>query len=785
MSFMRKERQMRLGSSCMRTAMTMAILCLIVGACAYPAVAGVDRWTTNGPEGGDVGAIAVDPSNPATVYAGLYNGNGIFKSTNGGTTWSAVNVGLTPVTGLTSVSVFTLQIDPLAPQVLYAGTDQGVYKSTNGGAIWRSVGLPTQQVRGLVLDPQVPSTIYAGTLAFSGSGIFKSTDSGASWRLMNSGLNNTSVWTLAIDSSNPTVLYAGTYQGAYKSINRGDSWMSVGLESSHIQVIVLDPSHPNTVYAGSPLQGVFKTTDGGSHWAAVNDGLPSSAFIYALAIDPVAPMTVYAGVFAHGLFKSTDGGASWFEANNGLDHAIINTLLIDPGNHSTVYAGTFGGGVFKSTSSGASWLARNNGMYATQISSLAIDPSSASTAYVGTLSTGIFKTTDAGGHWTPLSTPMGKLPGQVGDMAVNPSSPGTVFAVINGPPGVFKSTNGGVSWMGANTGLTETAFSAIAIAPSAPTTMYAGSFNGKAFRSDNGGASWTLASGGLGASQIVSLAVDPVDSLVVYAGVLTAGLYKSTTGGQSWTRIGPPGSVFILSALAVDPVDRSTIYAGDIGGSRNLYKSLDGGATWVPLEGVRDVSALRIVAKRHTTLYAATAHDGVLKSQDGGANWSVVDEAGPDEVVELAISGDGSILYEGARKDGGVYVFTDANIPPCVRDANTACLLGGRFEVEVDWRTASASGSGQVMTFGGQRAENTESVFWWFFGSTNFEMGVKVLNACAPSLGNKFWVFMSGLTNQGWTVRVRDTQTGATRSYENSTGQLSNTFADTAAFNCP
>jgi len=88
------------------------------------------------------------------------------------------------------------------------------------------------------------------------------------------------------------------------------------------------------------------------------------------------------------------------------------------------------------------------------------------------------------------------------------------------------------------------------------------------------------------------------------------------------------------------------------------------------------------------------------------------------------------------------------------------------------------------MSFGGQRTENDESVFFTFFSPTNFEMGVKVLNACVPVLGNKYWVFVSGLTNQGWTVTVRDTVTGAVKVYSNDVGHLSTTFADTAAFGC-
>jgi hypothetical protein len=121
----------------------------------------------------------------------------------------------------------------------------------------------------------------------------------------------------------------------------------------------------------------------------------------------------------------------------------------------------------------------------------------------------------------------------------------------------------------------------------------------------------------------------------------------------------------------------------------------------------------------------------------------------------------------------------------CLRGDQQSCLHAARFEVQVDWRTDDDDGKARVMEFGGQRTENDESVFWWFFGPQNFEMGVKLLEACVPFLGNKYWVFISGLTDQGWTVRVRDTYTDATRTYVNPIGQLSETFADTAAFDCP
>lgn len=146
-------------------------------------------------------------------------------------------------------------------------------------------------------------------------------------------------------------------------------------------------------------------------------------------------------------------------------------------------------------------------------------------------------------------------------------------------------------------------------------------------------------------------------------------------------------------------------------------------------------------------------------------------------------------LQTGGTPDGsGYHRFSFGGVScagssPCIRDAFTACLQNGRFEAKVSWTTDTNNGSGQIMSFGGQRAEGAESAFYWFFASTNFEMGLKVLNACG--LNNRYWVFISGLTDQGWTLRIRDTQTGATKIYSNPRGRLTPTTADTSALSCP
>ena len=130
-----------------------------------------------GPPGGLVHSIAIDPSNPATLYAGA--GNGVFKSTNGATSWFAVNS-----------------------------------------------GLPAWQFDALAIDPSTPATLYAGAFVF---GVFKSIDGGTSWSAVNSGFTtfNINVYALAIDPSTPATLYAGTENGVYKSTNGGTSWSAL------------------------------------------------------------------------------------------------------------------------------------------------------------------------------------------------------------------------------------------------------------------------------------------------------------------------------------------------------------------------------------------------------------------------------------------------------------------------------------------------------------------------------------------------------------------------------
>jgi photosystem II stability/assembly factor-like uncharacterized protein len=143
---------------------------------------------------------------PADVHVGIY------KTTDGGSNWNAVNDGL-PADSFGIVSVSALTIDPKNSTTLYAGTFRGVFKSTNGGASWSaSSSNMTETVNSLVIDPLNPNTVYAGT---SEHGVFKTTDAGSTWSVVSPGLTTLYVHDLVIDPQDPHRLFAGTPGGVF------------------------------------------------------------------------------------------------------------------------------------------------------------------------------------------------------------------------------------------------------------------------------------------------------------------------------------------------------------------------------------------------------------------------------------------------------------------------------------------------------------------------------------------------------------------------------------------
>jgi len=300
-------------------------------------------WISRGLAGETIYSLAIDPKTPSTLYAGVYGEEGgVFKTTDGGGSWTAAH------TGLASVIIMSLAVDPELTTTLYAGTgNRGVFKSMDGGGTWNitNIGLKNSIVDALAIDPTIPTTLYAGT---SGGGVFKSVDGGVHWNAANTGMPRASVSALAIDPTRPTTLYAGTLDGVFKSTDGGGTWRAAntGLTGIHVVALAIDPAMPTTIYAGSSGGGsVFKSTDAGGTWSAANTGLTGTD-VLALAIDPENPATLYAGTFQLGVFRSTDGGGSWSLLRDGVSANVVNALVIDPEMPTTLYAGTWDHGVY-------------------------------------------------------------------------------------------------------------------------------------------------------------------------------------------------------------------------------------------------------------------------------------------------------------------------------------------------------------------------------------------------------------------------------------------------------
>ncbi len=318
------------------------------------------NWFQTGPRvdalsGIYVEAVEIDPATPTTVYAGTFGG-GVFVSTDAGATWAARNTGI-PTSGLDAVSrfVLSLALDPSAPATLYAGTDlDGIFKTTDGGTTWAAAntGLPAGHfsIHDLEVDPTASNIVYAAT-----GRLFKSTDGGGSWTLAITGFpTNTTVLDVEIDPVVPTVLYALTEnKGLFKSADSGANWFdaNTGLTDAFIRSLAVDPSNNTTVYAGTDGSGLFKSADGGLNWLPVSEGL-DSLFVLSIAVDTMSSpvgtdsQTLYVGTENGGVFRSTDAANAWAAFNTGLTNFDVLDIEIDPTDSRIRYAGTFGGGVY-------------------------------------------------------------------------------------------------------------------------------------------------------------------------------------------------------------------------------------------------------------------------------------------------------------------------------------------------------------------------------------------------------------------------------------------------------
>jgi photosystem II stability/assembly factor-like uncharacterized protein len=529
--------------------------------------------------------------------------------------------------------------------------------------IWRSIGPFGVDVTALAVAPTDPKFLFTATTM---GDVYRSDNAGTSWKRATT--LGTTVRTLNFHPTDPRIVYAGMdLFGVQKTINGGETWTvtNTGLEfDPFVYSLAIHPQDPNVIYAGTfksiGTGGVYKSTDGGLNWKASREGMPDE-FVLSVAINPNQPNILYAGSFngRDVLYKSTNGGESWTPSNNGLSRTAVFAIVIHPQQAETMYVAT-GSGIYKSTDGGANWRAMNNGLTNLDVRALIMPPQSPEILYASGAS-GIFKTTDGGQSWAPINS--GLFNRAIVKLAVDSANPGTIYAGAIGASnvqgrgsfmgGVFKTTTGGQSWVFSSEGLRSADVRAIAIAPSNPPVIYAGTFGRGLLRSTDGGGNWNSAVEGINLGlddpQILDLDLDPRMPGTLIAATFAGGIYKSSDSGLNWRKVWPGGRT---QTLARDPQNSDILYAGTF--TAGVLKSTDGGESWMPTSfDKRGISTLVVNPLDPAIVYAAVSaaepEGGVYKSTDRGASWQKSSAGLANPLVRsLAINlQDPNVLYAG------------------------------------------------------------------------------------------------------------------------------------------
>lgn len=626
------------------------------------------NWSQLGPGniGGRIRTIVVHPTDPNIVYIGSVGG-GVWKTTNSGTSWSPLK------DDMENLAVCSMVMDPTNSNILYAGTGEGyfngdairgegIFKTTDAGTTWSRLSSTINSnfyyVNKLMID-QTTNAIYAGTR----KGLYRSTDGGTSFSGLLVGTGGADVHCMDVEIAYtlPSTIYAsfGLFNDAaiYRSTDGGSSFSSNLGQSGQGRIeIATSASNPLIAIASfcdlntNGVTLMASTTNGGDNWFTMTvpgpaysgpDNYASSQAWYdnIIYIDPNNASTFYVGGLD--FWKSTNSGTNWTQKTNWysefgapqLVHADHHAIAFAPSNSNLMFLGT-DGGIFKSTNKGENWTAINNNLFITQFYYGAVNPTG-TIYYGGAQDNGTLKSTgssswseiiggDGGATEVDFNNPL-NIYGEYVNFAffksVNggatfskamsgiPTGPGfwdgttdrTLFispfsidpnnsnTIVAGTYRVWRTTNAALSWSavsgdltGDGTGSSGSKISTVIVAKGNSNIIYAGCSNGRVQVTTDGGANWNLRNTGLPVAYCTRIATDPNNPAVAFASFsgFTAGskVYKTTNSGVSWTNISSNLPNIPVSCIVVNPSNVNNIFVGtDLG----VFSTTNSGVSWV------------------------------------------------------------------------------------------------------------------------------------------------------------------------------------------------------------
>jgi photosystem II stability/assembly factor-like uncharacterized protein len=631
-----------------------------------------EQWRIEGPGniGGRINCISVNPQNSNTIFTGCPTG-GIYKTTDGGLNWLPV------FDDQSHLSIATITIDPIDTNVMYAGTGDpnitfaafkgnGIYKSVDGGDTWSHLGLSDQSiVSKICVDPTNTQVIYAATMGIPyqtgpNRGLYKSIDGGQNWTQVLFISNDAGIIDMVMDPSNPQTLYAagwnrirnnqvsigsGNASKIFKTTDGGQNWTVLtnglpGVGQSRISLDIL-PSNPQTLYtsyvdANYNLLGLYTTTDGGSNWSPIStNGIDNNAlggfgwYFGHFNVNPYNPNEMF--LLGIELWKSVDGGQTW-----DIGTPEWWTYEVHADKHAIHFL------------SNDTWLLGTDG--------------------------GLYKTTTDGQYWNDIDV----IPNtQFYRVATNPFSPANYYggAQDNGTTG--GNINNFANWprLFGGDGFTPV------FDPTDPNVYYYEVQNGVIYYTNDDGANFDVLDAGLDQSDRFNWDMPYFLSATEPSTMYCAShrVYKMDGAPYgTWEPISPDltdGNIFggafhDVSTIAQSPLNADMLYAGTSDG--NVWRSINNGQTWQNVTATlpdRYVTSVRTSFNNPNTVYVTHSgyRDGdfiphIHKSTNNGTTWvDITGDLGDMAVNDiLPFEGNDSLLF--AATDAGVYATVNMGV---------------------------------------------------------------------------------------------------------------------------
>ncbi|MGC8979599.1 VPS10 domain-containing protein, partial [Caldisericum sp.] len=594
--------------------------------------------------GGTINALLQNPVNSNILYVGS-EGGGVFKSIDGGKTWTQKNF------GLDDLYVRSLQLDPDNPNRIFAGTKGGLFISEDEGNTWLYYGLS-----------DIKSIIYVAKtkklFLLTGKDLYISLDGGFSFvSISPKNLIDYYFYYFAVDKTNDSRIFLTGYSYAtssgflYKTIDGGKNWDTVSLDflqNSLIYDITIENSNSSIIYLASI--DLYKSTDGGSTFSKL---VTPKNYIYSITVDEKNPRRVAIISLSRYIYLSNDSGATWTSLNTSFEIGNPKKLFFDIQDNDKLYVCSDKGGIYYSIDGGKSFTGYNQGLYAIKVSKIVKTPN-----IVAITSSGTFNLLNY--NWVIMNSYSFSEPDKIKQ---NPQNP--LEIIVLSP--IFWSKDGGKTWEyhKLGNGLFSYTFD---VDFKNKTLFFVYRNNSKWYlgKSDfNGNVTESYEIPSQRISWIYQILVDQVNPTNIYLAVGVnwnsslrkyegSGLLKSTDGGKTFQEYAFKEDSVVK--VFIDVNNQNSLFANTWYG---CYKSVDKGVNW---KKVSYSHALAMgFAPDNKTIYAAF-EKSLAVSTDYGDSWIyipwdysinfsrpqindiLVDKDNPD-IVYISTDGSGVYMY--------------------------------------------------------------------------------------------------------------------------------------------